>query len=407
MATIAAVLTRPLETTASSGKSHVLRCIIEALQTQHQVSTISLTEAQRPAGGTAITCSFAGTSAAAAGGALRGRSLNSSIYDGRRIVSQIEGALTASGEPDLVLIDGVRLWRPVQTVLSSTPSVAYLDDLLSRRYRSWADTYSGSQFELGALPLGLAEPLRRVAGRAVFPFLRLEANRLEREERMIAESADRTVLISPEEARLLTDATGRRVAWATPPPADLPGRWDPDASFTFDAVFVGSSSYLPNRHAIEVLEHRIVPGLRRTLGRKPVIGLVGESMSRRYRAELEPLGFVHDLDKVFARSRCLIAYGLLPGGIKTKVLHAMAYGLPVVASTGAFEGIDEGRRTVGVLADSDLECCLAIARIGADRGLAKVVSATGRRLVSERFTPERFVESWLRVVDDAIGEGVS
>ena len=73
------------------------------------------------------------------------------------------------------------------------------------------------------------------------------------------------------------------------------------------------------------------------------------SDARRRRAWSEPpssdprveaLGFVDDLASVYASARCAVVPLLQGGGTPLKLIEALAYGLPVIATPRAVAGLE-------------------------------------------------------------------
>lgn len=113
------------------------------------------------------------------------------------------------------------------------------------------------------------------------------------------------------------------------------------------AVFVGGFQHLPNVDAVEWLTESIWPEVRKILEKRslPLIPLyiVGSNMPKQF-AELNsediiPVGFVSDLTEIFERVRISVAPLRYGAGLKGKVASSLLYGIPVVGTTMAYEGM--------------------------------------------------------------------
>lgn len=122
--------------------------------------------------------------------------------------------------------------------------------------------------------------------------------------------------------------------------------WSPAPPDRF--LFVGSFAHRPNRLAADFLVQRFWPRLAREIpGSRLVIAgrgsreFLAESGGREYWSErgVEALGFVEDLTPYFRESRLFLAPLPEGGGIKIKILEAMARGIPVVTTPVGSEGI--------------------------------------------------------------------
>jgi glycosyltransferase involved in cell wall biosynthesis len=173
-------------------------------------------------------------------------------------------------------------------------------------------------------------------------------------------------------------------------PADRPAEPPPRA------LFLGSFAHPPNRSAARLLCRRIWPAVRRTLPSWRLV-LAGPG-SDRFLADLVPAadgvdaaGFVDDLDELFRQSAIFVAPLLEGGGIKIKILEAMARGIPVVTTPIGAEGIT--RREDGLVAwaeDADAVAALVVATAG-DLPAAAARAARAREHVERHY-------SWSAVV---------
>ena len=73
------------------------------------------------------------------------------------------------------------------------------------------------------------------------------------------------------------------------------------------------------------------------------------------------------------------------GGIKIKVLEALARGVPVVTTAVGAEGIATGDSTALCVASPDAGFAEALLQVATDGNLAHTLAAGGRRLMEERF----------------------
>jgi glycosyltransferase involved in cell wall biosynthesis len=225
--------------------------------------------------------------------------------------------------------------------------------------------------ELGSLPRE-----RRAAAAAGLARRRAAAEAAAWRRLQVAASgwADRTLCVT-EQDRELYAAMGGRNLLTVPLGMDteaLVPVWAPPAAGPGEFLFVGSFQHRPNRLAATELVDRVWPALRPRLP-GAVLLLAGRG-SRRFLAgtdaaaagDIRALGFVDDLTDLFRRCRLFLAPLPEGGGIKIKILEAMARGIPVVTTPVGAEGI--------AAADDDV---LAIAEPGA-AFVAAVADAVAR-----------------------------
>lgn len=159
--------------------------------------------------------------------------------------------------------------------------------------------------------------------------------------------ADATLCVTSQDHDLLTALGGENVhtlplgvdtaAVVFAPPDDAPPR----------ALFLGSFGHAPNRSAARTLVNDIWPRLRPALPGWELV-LAGPGSDAFVAALPDPegvrgLGYVDDLRALFAGCRLFLAPLTEGGGIKIKILEAMARGLPVVTTPIGAEGIADER----------------------------------------------------------------
>lgn len=108
-------------------------------------------------------------------------------------------------------------------------------------------------------------------------------------------------------------------------------------------VFVGFLPHTPNEEALDYFIREILPLVRKQEPRASLL-VAGEGASNAmlglmHDNGVEYAGFVEDLRDIYHQSRVYVAPINSGGGIRTKIVEAMAAGIPVVASSFAPLGI--------------------------------------------------------------------
>lgn len=173
------------------------------------------------------------------------------------------------------------------------------------------------------------------------------------------------------------------ISYEFSPAADTPGFCDRKGF-----LFVGPvlEDYCPNADAIERLVSGIFPYIKRAMGLKAQLCLVGHHGSRRVRdlvrkhhdPAIHVAGQVPQVESYLQQARVFIAPTRYSAGIPNKVLEAAAQGLPVVATSLLASQLGWKAETEIVVADSDEEISAACARLHEDE------------------------ESWIRIRDGAL-----
>ena len=105
------------------------------------------------------------------------------------------------------------------------------------------------------------------------------------------------------------------------------------------------------------------------------------------------LGFVEDVPTFYGGVDVVVAPIRFGGGIKIKVLEAMACGKAVVTTSIGAEGVAETDEGALVVADQPAEFAGAVVALLADEARRKALGERARQLIERRF-------SWRRVIDD-------
>ena len=167
------------------------------------------------------------------------------------------------------------------------------------------------------------------------------------------------------------------------------GEVAPQASQSDDrrAIYVASFSYEPNRNGLRFLLDEVFP---RVWGELPDarLSLVGAGLEKPPSADprIETLGFVEDLAGAYRRARCAVVPPPPGGGTPLKFIEALAYGLPVVATPRAAQGLDvhDGEDCL-IARDAD---AFAGALVRVLRDGAPEIGRRGREVAAERYSIE-------------------
>jgi polysaccharide biosynthesis protein PslH len=163
------------------------------------------------------------------------------------------------------------------------------------------------------------------------------------------------------------------------------------------AIFLANFAYEPNRDGLRFLLAEVLPRVWAQLPDAKLAlvgaGLVGPTGGEE--AELaalladprvERLGFVEDLRAAYAEAGCAVVPLLQGGGTPLKLIEALAYGLPVIATPRAAAGLDVRDGEHCLIADGAAAFARALARVLRDG--APELGRSGRELVRERYSIE-------------------
>ena len=191
--------------------------------------------------------------------------------------------------------------------------------------------------------------------------LRLERRRMRRFERSWYRRATGIASVSSVDAAWFEALLGRPVdVIENSVPED---RFDPPAvaRSATRVTFVGSLVHPPNEDAIQWLAEEIWPAVveRRPDAELVVAGRGDEAgaISAKLRSVLEPVGGtlhldVDDVRPYYWDAAVSVAPIRSGAGLRTKVIHAMACGAPVVSTSAALEGVPEAAARHALVADT-------------------------------------------------------
>jgi GT2 family glycosyltransferase/glycosyltransferase involved in cell wall biosynthesis len=287
------------------------------------------------------------------------------------------------------------------------PFVRSVTDVIAQRGRGFDVILVARHYVVAAH----ADAIRQFAPQALFAFdtvdlhfLRAErladleggaaaksAARARRDEELaLIRRADVTIVVSSVErevlAQLAPDAKVLRLSTIHEP---LPGG-KPFAERE-GLVFIGGFQHPPNVDAVLWYAREVLPLLRERLPgvRTYVIGSKVPATIRALAApDLVVTGFVPDVAPFFTSCRASIAPLRYGAGVKGKVNLAMSYGLPVVATSAAVEGMHLVAGEDAMVADEPRAFVDAIARVYADETLWTKLARAGVENVRRHFSRE-------------------
>lgn len=172
-----------------------------------------------------------------------------------------------------------------------------------------------------------------------------------------------------------------------------------------DMLFIANFEHPPNIDAVDWFLDAVFPLV---LAKRPGMRLkvVGGNAPRKLRnragENVEFTGFVADIRPLFNDIRLSVAPLRYGAGVKGKINSSMAFGVPVVATTVAVEGMGlEDERDV-LVADSPGDFAEAILRVHDDEALWLSLAEAGKRNIEKYFSVE-VAERQLRAVLERMG----
>ena len=312
-------------------------------------------------------------------------------------------------KPDVVMLDMIRFAVLAPLVRTASPGsriVVDMDDLLSARYRQMKA--NGERNLFGAFGERMPRLLRSLSALAPVAILGLEERLVARAEAEAARDADGIAFVSPAEARNFEHEHGRAglVIEAVRPVAEAAEARGRDFSNGIRFVFLGNAGYAPNAEALEELD--AIAG--ESLGRLSATA----SRPRRFSFEaagpgtdkapfrlVAGKGFADSLDDFLGPDAVMVAPIRTGTGIKTKLLDAMARGVPILTTSKGAEGLDIEHGASFVLCETRAEFADAIvtAVSGANDDTMERIGLGGAKIAREQHAAEAISCALARVLD--------
>ncbi|HST53298.1 MAG TPA: glycosyltransferase [Pyrinomonadaceae bacterium] len=155
-------------------------------------------------------------------------------------------------------------------------------------------------------------------------------------------------------------------------------------------LFVGNFLHRPNADGVRFFVEEVLPLVRESLACVE-LHLVGDSAPRelagREREGVRVLGYVPEIEPLFARARVFVAPVRFGAGIKGKVGEALAYALPLVTTTIGAEGMFLRDGEEALIADSPQDFAAAVVRLYSDARLWQHLSDNAHAHVERNFSP--------------------
>jgi glycosyltransferase involved in cell wall biosynthesis len=204
----------------------------------------------------------------------------------------------------------------------------------------------------------------------------------------LIDQADETWVVSPAEQELLHLARPEKSIEVVSNIVDVSGSAVP-FSMRRDMLFIGSFQHPPNVDAILYFTREIFPLIRKQLSgvkfyiigdKAPpeVISLADE--------EIVVTGFQPDVSPYFDTIKLSVAPLRFGAGVKGKINHSMGYGVPVVATSIAVEGMSLTTETDAMIADNATSFAAAVIRLYQSEELWTRLSCNGLAKTKELFS---------------------
>jgi len=280
-------------------------------------------------------------------------------------------------EPDVIQVEYSAMALYLIRIKSAGAKVAHLHDVMIKPYqRRWTAERS---------------PLRHISRWLFFLLVKYCELSFCRafDEVLVKSEHDRAVLLQHGKFRTSVFPLGIEPANRITGYADREHR---------SVLFLGAMFREVNEQAAFYFVEQVLPILENEVGpvKFYIVGMgPSEQLRRLDSPKIVVTGFVEDVAQFYGRCQVFVAPLFIGGGMIYKVVQAMSFGLPVVASAIANEGIMARDNEEILLAGDPREFVRKIAALMNDPPLWMKLSGNSRRLVEERFSWGRIAQEYL------------
>jgi len=222
-------------------------------------------------------------------------------------------------------------------------------------------------------------------------YMRLQSNLMEREERRWCPDVSLNVTVSERDRDVLREIAPNGRYSVVPNGVDTEFFAPSDAPEQ-GMVFVGGTTWFPNRDALEYFNADILPALRRA-GVRDAVQWVGRASPTELRKAqgwdgIEMTGFVPDVRPFIRDAACYIVPLRVGGGTRIKILDAWAMGKAVVSTSIGCEGLDAIDGNNILIRDDPDSFAEAVRDLLNDPALRRRLGEAGRKTVETTYSWE-------------------
>ncbi len=300
--------------------------------------------------------------------------------------------------PDLIFTEMIRTC-PYYNAFKDCNAIklANLDDLLSVRYLRQSVSVNTKASIAGAYEEKLPKIVRPIASSKILKraILRMESKRCAIWEKKFYDIYDYSLMTSDIERDKLNDIMHSNKAKTLSVGVDIE-YYSESICIEKDSIglaYVGNFRVAANIDTLDMIINRVLPLLKNEY-RFYVIGACPEKVEKTYEKNKNIIfcGRVEDLREYVEKTVVFlspIAYGT---GIKTKIVEAMAMGMPVVTNSVGAEGICAVNNKDFIVREKPEEIAIETDRLLENLELASNIGENARKFAEENFRWEKIFE---------------
>ena len=311
-----------------------------------------------------------------------------SLYWNKRAKQQID-ELIKEEDADIAIADMIRCTEYIKD--SSCFRIADLDDMLSLRYKRQIESDMENINPYGQYISKTPKFMRQIL---LWKPVKLwvtknEVALLEKYEKTVGNIFDATIFVAEKECENLNTALGKEVAFAVPNGVDINYFTRQTPLTTNHTIgFLGALDVAHNEQAVIHFVKNILPLIKQEVPdvKFMVIGGGGEKLRALESESVQFMGRVEDVRESLKQCRVFVCPMTFGSGIKTKLLEAMSYEMPIVTTTIGAENIDAENEKDWIVAKNNTDFSRSVVYLLKDYKVATKMGENGRDFVKEKFS---------------------
>ena len=303
-------------------------------------------------------------------------------------------------KPVAVYFDMVRLSMYKNAVLLETRKILMMDDILSKRYRRQIKANNGNGNIFGYYNRFMPKFITGIFSNNLLKnfILNFEAKRMEKWEIDSCSKFDCITLVSQKETMELQNKTLKDNIICVPMVVEDKYFSNGINSSVNDLVFVGNFNYAPNVDSLAYIVDKVIPNIKKEVTIN-IIGKCPDIVKKRYlkKSFVHFLGRVEDLKAAVQSSLIFVAPIVYGTGIKTKIIEAMAMGMPVVTNEVGAEGINAKRDEAFIVRDNAHDIASAIDMLIENKDLCLKMGKNASEYIRKNHSWQNMYEAFIKL----------
>ena len=307
------------------------------------------------------------------------------FYRNKKVEQSIKSLINEYSNIKLVFVSHIRMvnyFKIIKNILN-VPALFDFIDCYSRRFYDMSKVYSGFM-------------------KMIYKF---EANTLQRFELATLDLFDKSIITTTEDRAQIRDDEN---LYVFPQMVSLPkiSEDQKEKEFSENILFFANMASEVNISSVFYFYNKI---FKKILDKKPKcqLWIVGsnppESLLKLSKSKnVIVTGFMQSLDQVYGIADVVISPLVYGSGIKNRVLEAMAYKLPVVATRLSNDGINAVEEEEILIGDSPESFANHVIRLLENEFFRKRLGVNSRKLIENNFSEEIMKEKYNKIITELL-----